>query len=150
MIEASCRHSWSSYRKASQQVGNTHCTSLVSGARMKYTYFCTVEFSLLPVCSCASGDHHSLNHCSRSPLSFPLVLLHQFSSTPVALLLLLTVQPLLTIQHLLNSAIKYSSSFHLSLLQIDIIVIFYLPLSPLHMLPNCLPSFFPLPSTLRE
>lgn len=48
VTEASCRHSWSTYRKGSQQVGNTHCNSLVSGTRAQHKHFCTLQCSLLP------------------------------------------------------------------------------------------------------
>lgn len=47
------------YRKGIQQAGNTHCTSLVSGTGLKYT-FCSAEFFWLPASYCFRSNNHQL------------------------------------------------------------------------------------------
>lgn len=110
VTEASCRHFWTMYRKGRQQAGNTHCTSLLSGTRMKYTFY-TVEFFWLPASpaseaittdTSASGEVLSLSH---------FVFLHQQSFMPP----LLAVQPLLSslpLSHLLQTSSFLTWSYH--------------------------------------
>lgn len=99
--------------------------------------------SLRSLCPPAPGGITADRHqCSRrSPVSSPLGLPASALIHAQALLLLLAVQPLF------SSSCKYSSCFPLSRLLQTGITIFHLPLSPLHLLPNCLPSFPSLPST---
>lgn len=111
-------------------------------AQERNTHFRTVQFSLPPASPCSRGDHHWLTpglhekSCLFPPWSSCIALIHAR-----ALLLLVAVQPLLSFSS------KYFSFFPLSrLLQTDI-TIFYLPLLPLYLLPNCLPALSPLPST---
>lgn len=140
MIEASWRHYWSLYRKASQQVGNTHCTSLVSGTRMKHTYFCTVS----SLCFLSAPAPVAITtHWTSAPEALLLPHLPSCTSCHPSL-----YPPAYSTALTPPSGFKYCSSFPRScLLQIDTItIIFYLSLSPPHMLPNCLPSFFHPPS----
>lgn len=82
VTEASCRHSWSTYRKGSQQVGNTHCTSLVSGTRAQHKYFCTPQCSLLPYFLGASPLTPVLQSPLPSPLQSPFHSSHPHISLP--------------------------------------------------------------------
>lgn len=161
MTEASCRHCWCLYRKTSQQVGNTHCTSLVSGTRMKYTFsHCGVlSVSCLLLFQWGSTlTKPLLQKFCFLPSSLPApIVIH-----PCALLLLLTVQPSLAVQPSLPSVLNIALLFlwvldsGAKMMSIRDFLLKWTSSSssllptliiPMHAT-QLLPSFFPLPSTL--